>query len=154
MTGKRGRRKAVTKGKSPKKTDDVPPPTPSPQVEISPAPSPQKQRDESRGRAVRSKCKRRGSPWRFHGVPTASMEFSRRSRRVDEVFTALPRRPHGVPAALLLERRVMAFVLSMSKRNADPWRSRISHGVRWSSHRVATASMEFSWRSPWRSAFL
>ena len=54
MTGKRGRRKAVTKGKSPKKTDDVPPPTLSPQVEISPALSPQKQRDESRGRAVRS----------------------------------------------------------------------------------------------------
>ena len=56
MTGKRGRRNAVTKGKSPKKTDDVhvPPPTLSPQVEISPAPSPQKQRDESRGRAVRS----------------------------------------------------------------------------------------------------
>ena len=74
------------------------------------------------------------------GVPAALIKFSRRH--------------HGVPSALLLERRLMAFVLSMSKRNADPWRSRIFRGVRWSSQRVATASMEFSRRSPWRSAFL
>ena len=95
--------------------------------------------------------KRNGLPRRLHYVLTARPLSS---RCVDEVLTALPRRPHCVPTVLLLERRVMAFVLSMSKRNTDPWRSRISHGVRWSSHRVAMASMEFSRRSPWRSAFL
>ena len=118
-----------------------------------------------RSSTVETRWKRRensmdavGTPWKRHGLPRR-LHYDltarpRSPRRVDEVLTALPRRPHGVPTELLLERRVMAFVLSMSKRNADLWRSRISHGVRWSSHRVATASMEFSRRSPWRSAFL
>ena len=74
-----------------------------------------------------------GTPWKRHGLPRRLhydlAARTRSSRRVDEVLTALPRRPNGVPTALLLDRRVMAFVLSMSKRNADTWRSRISHGV-------------------------
>ena len=120
-----------------------------------------------------SHCVLRSSIWRsmelarrFHCVCAALMAFAPRfqgvrsalSRRSSTALTVLAllykRGGNGVPTALLLERRVMAFVLSMSKRNADPWRSRISHGVRWSSHRVTTASMEFSRRSLWRSAFL
>ena len=81
----------------------------------------------------------------YHGICTT---ISRRARGVpgalNEVLTALPRRPHGVTAVLLSKSLVTAFVLSMSERNADPWRSKIFHGVRLSSHSVATALLTFS----------
>ena len=87
------------------------------------------------------------SPWKRHGLlrrlPYDLTARPRSSCPVDECLTSLSWRPHGVRSALLLERRVTAFVLSMSKRNAEPWRSRIYHGVRWSFHRVATALVAF-----------
>ena len=99
-----------------------------------------------------------GTPWKRNELPRRlHYDLTARPRsswRVDEVRIALPRRPHGVPTAPLLERRVTVFVLSMSKRNTDPWRSRISHGVRRSSHRVATVFVAFAPRSPRRSAIL
>ena len=76
---------------------------------------------------------------RAHRDPGALMNFSLRC--------------HCVPTALLLECRVTAFVLSMSK-SADPWRSRSSHGIQWSSHRIATALVALVPCSPRRSEFL
>ena len=46
---------------------------------------------------------------RTHRVPGALMNFS-----------AVPRRPHGVPTALLLELRLTVFVLSLSKKKRRP----------------------------------
>ena len=98
------------------------------------------------------------SPWKRHWLPRR-LQYNltarlRSSWRVDKFLTALPRHAHCVPTALLLERRVTAFVLSMSKRNTDPWRAMLSDGVRWSSHRVATALVAFVPCSQRRSTFL
>ena len=61
--------------------------------------------------AVASPWKRYGLRRRLHYDLTARQ---RSSWCVDEFITALPRRPHGVPMALLLERRVTAFVKPLS----------------------------------------
>ena len=57
--------------------------------------------------AVASPRKRHGLPRSLHSGLTAR---PRSSWRVYEFLTALPRRLSGVPTALLLERRVTAFV--------------------------------------------
>ena len=62
--------------------------------------------------AIAFPSKRHGLQRRLHyDLPARP----RSSWLVDEVLTALPRGWHGVPTALLLERRVTAYVLSMSK---------------------------------------
>ena len=95
--------------------------------------------------AVPSLCKRHRLPRRLHCDLTACQ---RSSWRVDKFSP----RCHGVLRAFI-RRPYTAFVMSMYKRNADPSRSRISHGVSWRYHRVATALVAFVPRSPRRSAF-
>ena len=78
--------------------------------------------------AVPSLCKRHRLPRRLHYDLTAC---PRSSWRVDEVLKALPWRPQSVHTAPLLLPKATALVSSMAKRNADPWRSKISHGLSW-----------------------
>ena len=78
----------------------------------------------------------------YKGVCTM---ISLRARRVPWALMNFSLCSHCVlTASLLLKRRLMALLLGMCKRNTFPWRSRICHGIRWTSQRVTTAFVSFS----------